>query len=333
MLSHVPAGLGVLESMLLLLLPDVPPEQLLAAVLHVPRDLRDHSGADRARALGRATRASRDDGVRAAADATGRRAARPPTRELSVARPARQADHRQERVSERCGRSRRRPRRAARCTSRRRHRRHFLVDQARQAERLLDQRVAPAMRVAGAPAAAARGRWLSANSCSSRRAASVRIDLEVLARPCRRGVHHPALRSARGRSGLLESQAAQMIGPVVQRRASAPASIGGSNANIAGPARRHPHVGEVTGTQRPCGPSSVSACGAGTATATASKITVLPAGVGLQFPAALARDAVRARRRRSGCRRCARAVAPARSCPAGRSTSPRSARATRGRPP
>jgi len=32
-LSHVPAGLGVLESMLLLLLPAVPPEQLLAAVL------------------------------------------------------------------------------------------------------------------------------------------------------------------------------------------------------------------------------------------------------------------------------------------------------------
>ena len=32
-LSHVPAGLGVLESMLLLLLPDVPPEQLLAGVL------------------------------------------------------------------------------------------------------------------------------------------------------------------------------------------------------------------------------------------------------------------------------------------------------------
>jgi phosphatidylglycerol lysyltransferase len=32
-LSHVPAGLGVLESMLLLLLPDVPPDQLLAAVL------------------------------------------------------------------------------------------------------------------------------------------------------------------------------------------------------------------------------------------------------------------------------------------------------------
>lgn len=31
--SHVPAGLGVLESMLLLLLPDVPPEQLLASVL------------------------------------------------------------------------------------------------------------------------------------------------------------------------------------------------------------------------------------------------------------------------------------------------------------
>jgi uncharacterized membrane protein YbhN (UPF0104 family) len=32
-LSHVPAGLGVLESMLLLLLPDVPPDQLLASVL------------------------------------------------------------------------------------------------------------------------------------------------------------------------------------------------------------------------------------------------------------------------------------------------------------
>jgi uncharacterized membrane protein YbhN (UPF0104 family) len=32
-ISHVPAGLGVLESMLLLLLPHVPPEQLLAAVL------------------------------------------------------------------------------------------------------------------------------------------------------------------------------------------------------------------------------------------------------------------------------------------------------------
>jgi uncharacterized membrane protein YbhN (UPF0104 family) len=32
-LSHVPAGLGVLESMLLLLLPHVPPEELLAAVL------------------------------------------------------------------------------------------------------------------------------------------------------------------------------------------------------------------------------------------------------------------------------------------------------------
>jgi len=32
-LSHVPAGLGVLESVLLVLLPDVPPEQLLAAVL------------------------------------------------------------------------------------------------------------------------------------------------------------------------------------------------------------------------------------------------------------------------------------------------------------
>src|SRR5512141_662599 len=31
--SHVPPGLGVLESMLLLLLPDVPPEQLLASVL------------------------------------------------------------------------------------------------------------------------------------------------------------------------------------------------------------------------------------------------------------------------------------------------------------
>jgi uncharacterized membrane protein YbhN (UPF0104 family) len=31
--SHVPAGLGVLESMLLLLLPHVPPEQLLASVL------------------------------------------------------------------------------------------------------------------------------------------------------------------------------------------------------------------------------------------------------------------------------------------------------------
>jgi uncharacterized membrane protein YbhN (UPF0104 family) len=31
--SHVPAGLGVLESVLLLLLPDVPPDQLLAAVL------------------------------------------------------------------------------------------------------------------------------------------------------------------------------------------------------------------------------------------------------------------------------------------------------------
>jgi uncharacterized membrane protein YbhN (UPF0104 family) len=32
-LSHVPAGLGVIESMLLLLLPDVPPAELLAAVL------------------------------------------------------------------------------------------------------------------------------------------------------------------------------------------------------------------------------------------------------------------------------------------------------------
>ncbi len=32
-LSHVPAGLGVLESMLLLLLPDVPPAELLASVL------------------------------------------------------------------------------------------------------------------------------------------------------------------------------------------------------------------------------------------------------------------------------------------------------------
>jgi uncharacterized membrane protein YbhN (UPF0104 family) len=32
-MSHVPAGFGVLESMLLLLLPDVPPEQLLASVL------------------------------------------------------------------------------------------------------------------------------------------------------------------------------------------------------------------------------------------------------------------------------------------------------------
>jgi uncharacterized membrane protein YbhN (UPF0104 family) len=32
-LSHVPAGLGVLESMLLLLLPQVPPDELLAAVL------------------------------------------------------------------------------------------------------------------------------------------------------------------------------------------------------------------------------------------------------------------------------------------------------------
>jgi phosphatidylglycerol lysyltransferase len=32
-LSHVPAGIGVLESVLLLLLPQVPPEQLLAAVL------------------------------------------------------------------------------------------------------------------------------------------------------------------------------------------------------------------------------------------------------------------------------------------------------------
>jgi phosphatidylglycerol lysyltransferase len=32
-LSHVPAGFGVLESMLLLLLPDVPPDQLLASVL------------------------------------------------------------------------------------------------------------------------------------------------------------------------------------------------------------------------------------------------------------------------------------------------------------
>jgi uncharacterized membrane protein YbhN (UPF0104 family) len=32
-MSHVPAGLGVLESMLLLLLPHVPPEELLAAVL------------------------------------------------------------------------------------------------------------------------------------------------------------------------------------------------------------------------------------------------------------------------------------------------------------
>jgi len=32
-LSHVPAGLGVIESVMLLLLPDVPPEQLLAAVL------------------------------------------------------------------------------------------------------------------------------------------------------------------------------------------------------------------------------------------------------------------------------------------------------------
>ena len=32
-LSHVPAGLGVIESMMLLLLPDVPPAELLAAVL------------------------------------------------------------------------------------------------------------------------------------------------------------------------------------------------------------------------------------------------------------------------------------------------------------
>lgn len=32
-LSHVPAGLGVIESMLLLLLPDVPPAELLASVL------------------------------------------------------------------------------------------------------------------------------------------------------------------------------------------------------------------------------------------------------------------------------------------------------------
>ncbi|HEX7375404.1 MAG TPA: lysylphosphatidylglycerol synthase domain-containing protein [Steroidobacteraceae bacterium] len=31
--SHVPAGLGVIESVLLLLLPDIPPEQLLASVL------------------------------------------------------------------------------------------------------------------------------------------------------------------------------------------------------------------------------------------------------------------------------------------------------------
>ena len=65
-LSHVPAGLGVLESMLLLLLPDVPPEQLLAVGADVPRDLRDHSRCCSRSRCGARSSCSRDDGARCA---------------------------------------------------------------------------------------------------------------------------------------------------------------------------------------------------------------------------------------------------------------------------
>ncbi len=318
-LSHVPAGLGVLESMLLLLLPDVPPEQLLAAVL-MYRVIYEIIPVLLALALWGTFEGFSRDGVLL-------RAVRPSgTEPCGADRP----DHRQERVSQAAaalegGFDARRDAPVAAGA-----RTHLFVDQARQAERLLHQRVTPAMRVpcTGCRQLAVRGcpRTPAATGC----AASVCIQIDVLARPSGRRVHHPALRLVRA------ARLARVARGPDDRSAGPAARIGARvdrriEREHAGPARRHPHVGDVPKRaamrteQRIC-----LRCGHrdrhGTKHASAGRSrSAVPNRAGS--------GSVRARRCRSGCRCCARAGAPARSCPAGRSTSPRSARATRGRPP
>ena len=98
-LSHVPAGLGVLESMLLLLLPDVPPEQLLAAVL-MYRVIYEILPLLVALAMWGVYEFVAHDGFGMKLFRNGR--ARPPDAggEVSVARRRLQSDDRQQRVSQ-----------------------------------------------------------------------------------------------------------------------------------------------------------------------------------------------------------------------------------------
>ena len=125
-LSHVPAGLGVLESMLLLLLPHVPPEQLLAAVL-IYRVIYEVIPFVIALALWggyELTAARRRAASTAAAGARGSAAARALSRsaQQQAGRHARRSTAASVRARGRC---RRQPRPAAPRTSRRRRRRRF----------------------------------------------------------------------------------------------------------------------------------------------------------------------------------------------------------------
>ena len=233
-LSHVPAGLGVLESMLLLLLPDVPPEQLLAAVLHVPRDLRNRTDADRAGVVGvvRRVREGRRDACAccAVSDAPTRgRQVRPSTsKRMSEAAAA----------FERGLDARRDAPVAARAGG------HFLVHEARQAERLLDECVPPAMRRSTYDGAGSLRSMACGEQPQQLLRGIVRVEFEMLARPA--GVACTTqLCGCRSRPGLLLSQHAHTIGPCVQRRASAAGVDRRVEREHARPARAHAHFGQV----------------------------------------------------------------------------------------
>ena len=321
-LSHVPAGLGVLESMLLLLLPGVPPEQLLAAVLMYRVIYEIVPVLVRARALGPVrglfARRRAFAPVRAAVSARG------------IAR--RESDHRQDRVSERCGRSRRPPRRAARCTSRRRRPR-AISSSTRQ----------------GRPSGCSTSAWRQ--RCAAMYDGARQRRADGLARtPATAGARPPAQSSSRcSRDQVEDAWTTQHCGrrsrPGLLRVAGGPgerplrpaARLGAEverpvEREHAGPAGRHAHLGEVAEGAAVRAEQRRRLRGRD-GDGDGAEDLVLPARVGLQFPAALARAAVRAPTRRSGSRGCGQADAPARSCPACRSTSPRSARARRDRPP
>ena len=276
-LSHVPAGLGVLESMLLLLLPDVPPEQLLAAVL-MYRVIYEIVPVLLALALWGTFEGFSRDGVLL-------RAVRPSGASHHARR---EPDHRQ-RASERgCGRSRRRPRRAARCTSRRRRPQPFLRRRgtagpaaARPARGASDARrwctgagsLRP-MRPRTPAAAAAR-----LPPRRVRGAARDQPDDACTTQHC--GCARP-FRLARI-AGRPDDRA---LGPAPRVRANVDRRVEGEHA---GPARRHPHVGEVL-ERAAMRAQQRMRLRRRHGDRDGAKSHVLPAGVGLQLPAALARD-------------------------------------------
>ena len=125
-----------------------------------------------------------------------------------------------------------------------------------------------------------------ANACSSSRATSGAVRLEMIARPRHRGVHDPGLRPGRA------LRLARITGRPGQRALGPAAHLGADVDRLVerhhcGPARRHPHLGQVP-ERAAVGPEQRECLRRRHGHRHGIEKPVLAARVGLQFPAALA---------------------------------------------